>query len=69
MELEKQDLGVLRDPPSGPATGRVFVLNAGALDADAADPEPNSGHSHPLHESDGSKSDREALEDFLGGTP
>jgi hypothetical protein len=65
MELEKQGFGVLRDPPSGPATGRVFVLNPGALDADASDSEPNSGHSHPLHPSE---CDRKAVEDFLGGT-
>jgi hypothetical protein len=67
MELEKQGLGVLRDPPSGPATGRVFVLNAGALDADAADSEPNSGHSHPLHASDSGKSDLDVTKDFLLG--
>jgi hypothetical protein len=47
MALEKQGLGVLRNPPSGPATGRVFVLNAGALDAGAADTGPHSRHPHP----------------------
>jgi hypothetical protein len=72
MALAAQGLGELRDPPLGPATGRVFVLNGDPADADATEDTPTAVHPHPTGDGaafDGA-SDVERLTDFLGdGTP
>jgi hypothetical protein len=76
MALEKQGLGELRDPPSGPATGRLFVLRGAALDADALELTPIAEHPRPHPqpgptEANGSEPELETdaaqIERFLAG--
>jgi hypothetical protein len=49
MALHAKGFGDFHDPPSGPASGRVFVLKASGLDVDASglDSRPTEAHTQP----------------------
>jgi hypothetical protein len=49
MALHAAGLGEFHDPPSGPATGRLFALNGSeaGVDADTSDSRPKEGHPQP----------------------
>jgi hypothetical protein len=81
IALHARGMGKFRDPPSGPATGRLFVLTAGALDADAPENGPETEHLHPpagpaetngrdnSREQGVARSEAEIMSEFLGDRP